>query len=204
MAHRMAVSAAARAAAMTPCARMHTSLAGRLGVSIPVDALNRRRRQDRRVIHSTTLLLADADSKRVPKAAVDHAKVEAVFERILNLDLVELHLVTMLLAEKLGVSADGAPAGGGGLSAGGGGSAAAEEAAPAEEKTKFDLKLVGFDTKAKIKVIKEVRKMTGLGLKDAKEMVEGAPKVLLKDMKKEEVEELKAKLEAVGAEVELV
>lgn len=80
----------------------------------------------------------------------------------------------------------------------------AEEAAPVEEKTIFDIKLVGYDDKAKIKVIKEVRAITGLGLKEAKELVEGAPKTLLKDIKKEQAEEIKSKLEEIGATVEVV
>jgi large subunit ribosomal protein L7/L12 len=73
-----------------------------------------------------------------------------------------------------------------------------------EAKTIFDLKLVGFDAKAKIKVIKEVRAIAGLGLKEAKELVESAPKVIQKDLKQEKADELKAQLEAVGAEIELV
>eukprot|EP00978_Attheya_sp_CCMP212_P016926 scaffold44731_cov48-Attheya_sp.AAC.3 len=84
---------------------------------------------------------------------------------------------------------------------GAGGAAAAEE--PKEEKVIFDLKLQGFDAKSKIKVIKEVRAMTGLGLKEAKELVEGAPKTIKKDIKMDEAEALKAKLEAVGAQVEI-
>ena len=77
-----------------------------------------------------------------------------------------------------------------------------EAAAPA--KTTVDLKLVGFDEKMKIKVIKEIRAIGGLGLKEAKELVEGAPKTVQKGLKTEQAEELKAKLEAVGAVVELV
>jgi large subunit ribosomal protein L7/L12 len=73
-----------------------------------------------------------------------------------------------------------------------------------EEKTVFDLKMTAFDDKSKIKVIKEIRAITGLGLKEAKEMVEGVPKVIRKDIKKEEAEELKVKLEAVGATIEIV
>ena len=81
----------------------------------------------------------------------------------------------------------------------------AGEAAPKEEaKTVFDIKLVEFDAKAKIKVIKEVRALAGLGLKEAKELVEGAPKVIHKDVKKEEAEEIKAKLEELGATIEIV
>ena len=83
----------------------------------------------------------------------------------------------------------------------GGGDAAA--AAPAEEKTSFTIKLESFDAAQKIKVIKEVRGVTDLGLKEAKELVEGAPAVLKKDVKKEEAEEIKAKLAAVGAVVAL-
>ena len=83
-------------------------------------------------------------------------------------------------------------------------SAAETEAAPAVEvKTTVDLKLTGFEAKSKIKVIKEVRSIAGLGLKEAKELVEGAPKVIQKDLKPEAAEELKAKLEAVGATIEL-
>ena len=72
-------------------------------------------------------------------------------------------------------------------------------------KTAFDVKLVGFDAKAKIKVIKEVRALVpGLGLKEAKALVEEAPKVIQKDINKELAEEIKAKLEGIGAEVEIV
>ena len=92
--------------------------------------------------------------------------------------------------------------GGAGGAVGGGGEAAAVEEV-VEEKTIFDLKLVGFDAKAKIKVIKEVRAIAGLGLKEAKELVESAPKVVQKDLKPEKAEELKAQLEAVGAQVEI-
>ena len=98
-----------------------------------------------------------------------------------------------------------APAGGGGgapASAGGGGAPAAA-AAPAEEKTEFDVRLDAVDGDARLKVIKEVRAATGLGLKEAKEVVERAPTVVKAGMKKEEAAELKAKLEAAGAKVSL-
>jgi len=85
---------------------------------------------------------------------------------------------------------------------GGDGGAAEEEVVV--EKTAFDLKLMAFDPKTKIKVIKEVRAMTSLGLKEAKELVEGAPTVVKKDIKKEEAEELKVKLEALGATIDIV
>ena len=73
-----------------------------------------------------------------------------------------------------------------------------------EEKTVFDVKLVGFDASAKIKVIKEIRAISGLGLKEAKELVEAAPKVIQKGIKQDQADELKAQLEAVGAQVEIV
>mmetsp|Transcript_30132 Transcript_30132/g.21872 ORF Transcript_30132/g.21872 Transcript_30132/m.21872 type:complete len:141 (+) Transcript_30132:410-832(+) len=97
---------------------------------------------------------------------------------------------------------------------GGGGQAApaqggqAAEAAPAEEekkveKTHFDIELSKFDAATKIKLIKEVRGMFGLGLKEAKEMVEGAPVWLKKEVKKDEAEEIAEKLKAVGGEIRL-
>ena len=82
--------------------------------------------------------------------------------------------------------------------------AAAAEVAPVVEKTIFDLKLISFDPKAKIKVIKEVRAITGLGLKEAKELVEGAPKVIQKGIKKEEAEKLSKLLEEIGAVMEIL
>ncbi|KAK9813031.1 hypothetical protein WJX72_007836 [[Myrmecia] bisecta] len=93
--------------------------------------------------------------------------------------------------------------GGGGAPQAAAAPADAPAAAPVEEKTEFDLKLDGFDAAAKIKVIKEVRAMTDLGLKEAKELVEKSPAVLKKGLKKEEAEELKKKLEAAGAKVSL-
>ena len=79
---------------------------------------------------------------------------------------------------------------------------AADTAAPAEEKTEFTIFLAATGDK-KINVIKEVRTITGLGLKEAKDLVEGAPKEVKKDVPKKEAEEAKKKLEAAGAKVEL-
>lgn len=82
----------------------------------------------------------------------------------------------------------------------------AAESAPAEEakaKDSFDVKLVGFDAPNKIKVIKEVRAITGLGLKEAKELVEGIPKTMKKDVPKADAEAMVEKLKAVGAKVDL-
>jgi large subunit ribosomal protein L7/L12 len=97
-----------------------------------------------------------------------------------------------------------------GLSSGGGGGNMAKDSKQEEEeevkveKTTFDVKLLGFDAKNKIKVIKEVRAISGLGLKEAKELVESAPTVIKKDVKKEDADELQKKLQEIGATVEVV
>ena len=98
--------------------------------------------------------------------------------------------------------------GGGQAAAGGAAPAGEAEAAPAEEeapkeKTHYDLELTKFDPKSKIKIIKEVRAIFGLGLKEAKETVEGAPVWLKKEIAKEEADALAEKLTALGAEIRL-
>ena len=85
--------------------------------------------------------------------------------------------------------------------AAGGGAPAAAEAAP--EKLEFNVKLESFDPAQKIKVIKEVRAVTELGLKEAKDLVEGAPAVLKKGLKKEDAEAIREKIEKVGGKVVL-
>ena len=141
-----------------------------------------------------------------PLSDKSQKKVDNLFEKILWLDMIEVHLLTQVVNEQLGISwnqvdySSGPGVGGGGGSSGSG--SATEEETPAEKLLK-DIKLVGFDAKAKIKVIKEVRAIAGLGLKEAKELVEGAPKVIQKDLKPEKAEELKAQLEAVGAQIEI-
>lgn len=140
-----------------------------------------------------------------------HAKSQEIFQKLSQLQLEEVQTVVDLMYDKLDMEiteADKLRAKGGSAalaaassSNNGGDGAAAEE--EQEAKTHFDLKLSGFDAKSKIKVIKEVRAISGLGLKEAKALVEGAPKVVKKDLKLEEAEELKKKLEAVGATVEL-
>ncbi|KAL7451978.1 hypothetical protein ACHAWC_004954 [Mediolabrus comicus] len=150
------------------------------------------------------------DGGAVKTAPFTSPKVEELFNKIIWLDMVEVHLLAELINEKMGLKISDAErermARGGGGGGGGGGNKAEdgeEGAAAAEEKTAFDLKLTGFDAKAKIKVIKEIRAITSLGLKEAKELVEGAPSIVKKDIKKEEAEELKAKLEGLGATVEI-
>ena len=120
-------------------------------------------------------------------------KVTNLIEEVKSLTVLELSELVKALEEEFGVSAAAmaAPAAGG----------AAAEAA--EEKTEFDVVLAGFDAAAKIKVIKAVREITGLGLAEAKGVVEGAPKTLKEAVSKDEAEEMKKKLEEAGAKVEL-
>lgn len=98
-----------------------------------------------------------------------------------------------------GGAAGGAPAAGGAEAAA---EAAPEDAAP-KEKTHYDIELSKFDPAGKIKIIKEIRAIFGLGLKEAKETVEGAPVWLKKEVAKEEAEALSEKLSALGAEIRL-
>ena len=111
------------------------------------------------------------------------------------LTVLEASELSKMLEEKWGVSAAAPVA----VAAAGGGAAAA---APAEEKDEFDVILTSAGDQ-KINVIKEVRGITGLGLKEAKDLVEGAPKAVKEGVNKAEAEDIKAKLEAAGAKVEL-
>ena len=120
-----------------------------------------------------------------------HAEIIAAIESMTILELADL---VKAMEEKFGVSA-AAP-----VAAAGAGAAAAAE--PVEEKTEFDVVLKAAGSE-KIKVIKVVREITGLGLKEAKEAVEGAPKTLKEAVSKEDAEKIKAKLVEVGAEVEI-
>ena len=124
------------------------------------------------------------------------ADLEKIAEDLSALTVIEAAELSTMLEEKWGVSA-AAPAVAMAMP---GADAGAGEAA--EEKTDFDVILAAFGEK-KINVIKEVRAITGLGLKEAKELVEGAPKPIKEGAPKDEAEEIKAKLEEVGATVEL-
>ena len=119
-------------------------------------------------------------------------KITALIDEVKALTVLELSELVKALEEEFGVSAAAmaAPAAG----------AAAEAVA---EKTEFDVVLAGFDAAAKIKVIKAVREITGLGLTEAKGAVECAPTTLKEAVSKDEAEELKKKLEEVGGKVEL-
>jgi large subunit ribosomal protein L7/L12 len=122
------------------------------------------------------------------------ADLDKLVEELSSLTVLEAAELSKLLEDKWGVSAAAPVAVAAGPAAGG-------EAA-AEEKDEFDVVLAEAGAK-KINVIKEVRAITGLGLKEAKELVEGAPKTVKEAVAKAEAEELKGKLEAAGAKVEL-
>ena len=120
-------------------------------------------------------------------------KITAIVESVKALTLLELNELVKAVEEEFGVSA--APVAAVGVAAG--------AAAPAaEEKTEFDVILASFGAK-KLDVIKAVREITGLGLKDAKDLVEAAPKAIKEGATKEEAENIKKALEAAGATVEL-
>ena len=119
-------------------------------------------------------------------------KVTAMIEEIKALSVLELADLVHALEETFGVSAAAAAAPAAGAAA----------AAAVEEKTEFDVVMTSFGAE-KIKVIKEVRGLLGLGLAEAKAVVEGVPAKLKEAVSKEEAEEIKAKLEAVGAKIEI-
>ena len=123
------------------------------------------------------------------------ADLNKIVDDLSALSVIEAAELSKLLEEKWGVSA-AAPA------AAAAAAPAAGDAAPAEEKSEFDIVLAEAGSN-KIAVIKEVRTITGLGLKEAKDLVEGAPKPLKQGVAKAEAEEMKKALEAAGAKVEL-
>ena len=120
-------------------------------------------------------------------------KITAIVEEIKGLTLLELNELVKAVEEEFGVSAAPVAA----VAVGG-----AAPAAAAEEKTEFDVILASFGAK-KLDVIKAVREITGLGLKDAKDLVEAAPKAIKEGVSKDEAENLKKALEDAGATVEL-
>jgi large subunit ribosomal protein L7/L12 len=125
------------------------------------------------------------------------ANLEKIVEDLSGLTVLEAAELAKLLEAKWGVSAAAAVAVAAAPGAGGG-----PAAAPVEEKTEFTVVLAAAGDK-KIEVIKEVRAITSLGLKEAKDLVEGAPKTIKEGLAKEEAEKIKAALEKAGAKVEL-
>ena len=119
-------------------------------------------------------------------------KITSILDSIKDLNVIELNELVGLIEDEFGVSAAAVA-----VAAGPGAGAPAEE-----EQTEFTVTLVDHGA-GKIKVIKVIREITGLGLKDAKALVDGAPAVVKEDIEKEEAEEIKAKLEEAGATVEI-
>ena len=121
------------------------------------------------------------------------AEMEKIISAVEKMTVLDLSKLVKALEDRLGVSAAAPVAAA---------AAAPAAAAVAEEKTEFDVILTSFGDK-KVGVIKEVRSITGLGLKDAKDLVEAAPKAIKEGAEKDEAEKIKAQLEGVGATVEL-
>jgi large subunit ribosomal protein L7/L12 len=138
------------------------------------------------------------------------AYLHEIADEIVHLTMLEMNELVNKIADHYGfhegmLSPDGGDEGDDGAGGDDDDEGGGEGVAVAEKKTAFDVKLVGFDASAKIKVIKEIRSIIpGLGLKEAKELVEGAPKVIQKGINNELAEEIKAKLEALGATIEIV
>ena len=124
------------------------------------------------------------------------ANLEKIVDELSGLTVLEAAELAKLLEEKWGVSAAAA------VAVAAGGPAGGAAAAPVEEQTEFTVVLTAVGDK-KIEVIKEVRAITGLGLKEAKDLVEGAPKPVKESVSKEEADKIKAQLEKAGAKVEL-
>ena len=134
------------------------------------------------------------ERKQMKEGAKD--KLQTIIQSIESLTVLELAQLVKTLEEKFGVSAQVA------VQAPAGAAVAAGASAVSEEKTSFQVILANSGDK-KIQVIKEIRTITNLGLKEAKDLVEGAPKPIKENASKEEAEKIKAMLEAVGAKVEV-
>ena len=138
---------------------------------------------------------AQTQEKQEKKSAKRSGKVTDLLDSVKNLSVLELAELVKAMEEEFGVSAQAAVA----VASPG---AAATGAAPVEEKTTFQVILANSGDK-KIQVIKEIRTITNLGLKEAKDLVEGAPKLVKDGVSKEEAEKIKQMLEANGAKVEI-
>jgi len=157
-----------------------------------VFGLNKKMSEEKKEKKEEAKEAASEDKKEVKVPA----KFKDLVKQIEELSVMELADLVKVLEDKFGVSAmpmAAAPASGGG---------SGSEGAGGEEKTEFNVELTGSGEQ-KIAVIKVVKEITGLGLKEAKDMVDGVPKVIKEGVKKEEAEELKKKLEQAGASVEL-
>merc|ERR1711937_40350 len=170
-----------------------------------------------RALHRSVVVRSEnaASEAEVPDIKKPSEKVLNLVEEVMQLNMYESIQFMDVLKDKFGIENDAQLMGLGGMMPGAvaapaaaAPAAAAEAPAEAEEekpaeKTDFAVKLKGFDAKGKIKVIKEIRAITGLGLKEAKETVEKAPVVIKEHLSKDEAEQLAEKIKAAGGEVEL-
>lgn len=147
----------------------------------------------------TSAKTKEASASKAAKKS-GNGQVESVLEIIENMTVLELSNLVKAIEERFGVTAQAPVIMAGGAPAAG--ASGAPAAAEAEEKTEFDVVLTSAGDK-KIQVIKVVRSVTDLGLKEAKDLVDSAPKAVKEGVSKQEAEELKKKLEEVGATVEL-
>ena len=137
-----------------------------------------------------------------PSGAAASPKVQALLDDLVSLNMLEVKELTDGLKDRLGIEDSAAmPMMSPGMFAAAPAAETAEEKAP--EKTAFDLKLDKFEASKKIAVIKEIRAITGLGLKEAKQLVEDSPKVFKTDVSKEEAEQIRDKLKDIGGVVVL-
>jgi large subunit ribosomal protein L7/L12 len=162
--------------------------------------------------HRDGRLFASSSSAPTPQTTSDtppdaaSSKVQQLVDEIIHLNMIEVKQLTQQLKDRLGVSdmpMMAAPVMSMQPSAPGAASEPKEEAPKKEEKTEFALKLEAFEAAKKIQIIKEVRALAGLGLKEAKEMVEGVPKIIKTGVSKEEGEKMRDKLKELGATVVL-
>lgn len=128
------------------------------------------------------------------------AATDEILEKLKTISLLEASELVKQIEEAFGVSA-AAPAGGGMMMMAAPGAAAPVAAEPEEEQTEFSVVLEGFPDDKKISILKEVRTITGLGLKEAKELVESVPKAVKEAIAKDEAEKIKKTLEDAGAKV---
>ncbi|RZC80945.1 hypothetical protein C5167_043527 [Papaver somniferum] len=155
-----------------------------------------------RILHHLSLSTATASSTTTETQS---QKLERIADQLIDLTKFEKHDYGILFRHKSGLNKYGPAISGLNASAGGGGGGGSTAAAAAEvvEKVAFDLKLEKFDAASKIKIIKEVRSFTDLGLKEAKDLVEKAPVMLKKGLTKEEANPILEKLKELGATVVL-
>lgn len=173
--------------------------------------LARRLPVSRAPVAARRCLSAEAAPVGVPApgaGGIVSAKVAALVDEVVSLNMLEVKQLTDSLRDRLGIEDTGGmpamnPAMMAMMAGGAPGGGAAAAAEPVEEKTAFDLKLEKFDPSKKIAVIKEIRTITGLGLKEAKAVVDGAPKVFKNDVAKAEAEQIRDKLKELGGDVVL-